>query len=82
MFSKWIIDLPGYELYKFGEDKELYRIPYTKGKRSFGLRKLLLNPDRGTWTLNGKHWTKDQLRPHIVDDPDPILLTKAKEMPF
>jgi hypothetical protein len=80
MLTKWKIDLPNMELYRFGEDKELYRLPFSTDKKSFGLRKL--RKSRGCWLLNGTRWSVDQLRPHIIPDDNKKLLFKSEEMPF
>ena len=81
MFSKWKISKDGMSNYRFGEDKELYRLPFIKGKRSYGLRKIKMqHPNR--YLINGEMWSKDQLRPHLVLDDNPIELTKSDDMPF
>lgn len=82
MLSKWKIDIEGYEKYRFGEDKILYRLPFIKGGKSYGLKKVIFNPDTKRWTLNGKPWSKDKLSEHIIIDDNPVILTRSDEMPF
>lgn len=80
MFSKWKINLPGMEFYRFGEDKALYRLPFTSGKRCYSLRKI--KKSRGCWVINGERWSEHQLRAHLVLDESPIELTKTDDLPF
>jgi len=87
MVSKWRIDLKGLEGYRFGEDKELYRLPFNDilGKRR-SLKRIAKCKIKNRWILcrEGKAevWSENQLRPHLVLDEEPILLTKESELPF
>ena len=82
MYSKWIIDIKGLENFRFGEDKKLYRLPYTKGKRSYCVREIKIQyPSR--WILNGIPYSKKQLKNKIIIDYNPIkLLITDTDLPF
>ena len=79
MDSKWRIK--GIESHVIGEDKNLYRLPYTKGKRSFSIRLIKLQKAE-RWVINGEAWSKRQLKHLIYKDPHPIELTKEDNLPF
>lgn len=76
--SKWIIK--GIEGFVFGEDKNLYRLPYVKGKRSYELRQIKKQYGN-RYKLNGEWWSERQLYSKIELDPNPIELIKS-DMPF
>lgn len=79
MFSKWRIE--GIDGYVFGEDGNLYRLPFESGTKNYGLRKIKMqHPNR--WLINGEMWSKDQLRPKLIKDENPILLTKQDDLPY
>lgn len=82
MKSKWIIDIPCLEKFRFGEDKKLYRLPYVKNKRNYGIREIKLQyPSR--WILNGVPYSKRQLEGKVIRDPNPVVLFyKENDMPF
>ena len=81
MFTKWIINLKGLEKYRFAENGDLYRIPHTKEKKSFGWR--LLKKQRGSrWRLNNNWWSKNQLKQHLEIDTNPMEILKTKDLPF
>lgn len=79
MLSKWKIKIC--DNYVFGEDGELYRLPFVSKNRSYGLRKIKVRyPNR--WVINGEVWSKRQLKSHIYLDPDPIELFNESDSPF
>ncbi len=82
MLSKWKINISKYDNYRFGSDNNLYRLPFARHKRSYGLKKIKFNPTTNRWLLNGETWTKDQLRPHLILDTKPILLFSSEDLPF
>jgi len=87
MNSKWIIDLKGLEGYRFGEDKNLYRLPFvTKDGKHRGLKKVFKCSIKKRWqvTRGGKvEWiSENQLRPHLLIDKNPIELIKEDQLPF
>lgn len=87
MVSKWRIDLKGFENYVFGEDKELYRLPFSDSKnRNYSIKKIAKCPIKKRWifAINGKveKRSEGQLRPHLILDTDPIILTKEEILPF
>ena len=87
MVSKWLIDLKGFENYVFGEDKELYRLPFSDSKgRTYSLKKVAKCPIKKRWIfcVNGKveKRSEGQLRPHLILDLKPILLIKEEILPF
>lgn len=77
MKSKWIINIKGFESFRFGEDSNLYRLPYQKDKRAFNLRLIKLQKSN-RWIVNGKAWSKRQLEGKIIKDPNPIELTREE----
>jgi hypothetical protein len=87
MNSKWKIDLVGFESYRFGEDRELYKLPFTtKDGKSRGLKKLKKDPIKKRWEIsrNGRveKWSENQLRQHLIIDESPVELTKIDKLPF
>jgi hypothetical protein len=87
MNSKWKIDLEGLENFRFGEDKELYRLPFkTIDGKCRGLKKIAKCKIKNRWqiTRNGivEKWSESQLRQHIILDENPIELTKTETLPF
>jgi hypothetical protein len=87
MKSKWKIDIKGLENFRFGEDKELYRLPFvTADGKHRGLKKIAKCKIKNRWqiTRNGRveKWSEAQLRPHIIIDLEPIELTKCDKLPF
>ena len=88
MVTKWKIDLPGFERYRFLEDGTLVRIPYeAHGKRySAKIKKMCPIKHRWVISINGRveKWSKSQLRPTVILDDDPIEISKMelKDLPF
>jgi hypothetical protein len=87
MESKWKIDIKGMEDFRFGEDKELYRLPFkTSDGKSRGIKLIKKCKIKNRWqvTINGKveKWSENQLRSHIIIDENPIELTKCETLPF
>jgi hypothetical protein len=79
MFSKWKIK--GIDGYLFGEDKNLYRLPYTFKNRSYGLREVKKQyPSR--YRINNNWVSENVLKSLIYLDEKPIELIKVKETPF
>lgn len=75
------------EDFRFGEDCNLYKLPFTtKDGKKRGLKKLHKCRIKKRWqiTRNGKveKWSENQLREHLLLDDNPIELTKQAEMPF
>ena len=81
VFTKWTIKIDGLELFRFDEDGNLYRIPYTKGKRSYGFRLIIMQyPSR--WRINNTWYSKSMLRNKLIKDENPIMIYSNKEVPF
>tara|TARA_R110002020_G_scaffold223898_3_gene433159 strand:- start:3320 stop:3559 length:240 start_codon:yes stop_codon:yes gene_type:complete len=79
MNSKWRIK--GLDTHVVGEDGNIYRLPYTKGFRSYNTREIKMQyPER--WIINGTAWSKSQLRLLLYKDESPIELKKDCQMPF
>lgn len=78
MFSKWIIE--GIDGFVFGEDKKLYKLPYCKGNRSYGLREIKMQYCN-RYKINGVWWSQAQLKNKIKIDPKPVRLID-KKMPY
>lgn len=82
MHSKWFIDLDGFELYRFGVDGNLYKLPFNSGLNYYETR-LIKQQYNNRWHINGKLWSEKQLRPHIKLDPNPIeLIIEEPICPF
>lgn len=88
MMSKWIIDLPEFEGYRIGEDKQLYRLPYVTNQQARALRRIKLI-DRGSkgywiWKDGRNIWfSLNMLRSKLKLDPHPIeLFPEASDLPF
>ena len=79
MFSKWKIK--GIEGYVFGEDKKLYKLPFTKGLRAYGLREIKKQyPSR--YKIHEEWLSELQMKNRLYLDPEPIELIKSNQLPF
>ena len=58
MKSKWRIDK--YPEYVFGEDKKLYRLPYTKDNRYFDFREIKKQKGNRYYLYNRKEWLSEK----------------------
>jgi hypothetical protein len=79
MFSKWKID--GIEGCVFGEDKNLYRLPFESNGKHYDLRKVKKQHPNRYW-INSQWYSERQLKPKLYLDPSPIELFKINEFPF
>ena len=79
MFSKWRIK--GIDGYLFGEDKNLYRIPFKSGRNSFGIR-LIKKQYPSRYRINNEWWSERQLKDKIYLDPEPVRLFESNDIPF
>ena len=82
VYSKWIIDLKGLEGYVIGNDKNIYRLPFTSGLRTFGLRLIKQDKSNNRWRLNNRWWSENQLRQHLRIDQSMKELIKEDDLPF
>ena len=87
MVSKWKIEIEGLENYRFGEDGNLYKLPFvTKDKKHRGLKLVAKDKLKKRWFLTrfGKleRWSENQLRAHLVKDTENLELTKEIDLPF
>lgn len=79
MFSKWKIK--GLDGFVFGEDTKLYRLPYTKGSRSYEVREIKLQyPNR--YSINGQWLSKRQMKSRIYLDPNPVKIFETDNLPY
>lgn len=79
MKSKWRIK--GIDNYVYGEDKKLYKLPYEKDKRGYGLRQIKKQyPNR--YRINNQWYSERQLEDKLYLDPNPIVLVETKETPW
>ena len=78
MFSKWIIK--GLDGYVFGNDKKLYRLPFTKDKRSYALREMK-NQYPNRYKINGSWLSERQMKQRLILDPKPVKLIED-DTPF
>lgn len=82
MKTKHVINIKGLEGFVFGDDKHLWKRPYTKDKRSYGWRKMKLQVSN-RWILNGIPWSMRQLKGKLIRDPDPIeIYSDDIDVPF
>lgn len=79
MKSKWKIK--GINNYLFGEDKKLYRLPYTKENKSYSLREIKLQ-DKKRYRINNQWWSQRQLEPKLYLDENPQVLFYTESMTF
>ena len=71
MVSKWCLSFTS--SYVFGEDKKLYRLPYTSGKKERCYREIKKQyPNR--YRINNKWWSEKQLKKHLILDQVPYLI--------
>jgi hypothetical protein len=81
MDKSWKIDVKGLELFRFDCDGNCYRMPHEKNGRIYGLRLIKMQyPSR--WILNGKPYSKRQLKGKLIKVDEPIILNKEEGMPF
>ena len=81
MFTKWRIDIKELSDYRFDEDGNLWKKPFTRKKRSYSWRMIKIQyPNR--WKIGKVYYSQMQLRPHLIEDENPIEIYKTKEMPF
>ena len=81
MKTKWRIDIEKLKSFRFSEDGKIYRLPYTKGLKSYGWRLIKMqHPNR--WRLDGVWWSKNQIKNHLIRDDDPLTIYTEGEMPF
>ena len=80
MVTKWKIK--GIEGYRFGEDKNLYKLPFKTNKRYYDVR-LIKEQYGNRWKINGKWHSKRQIKSKLIPDDNPIELFKElNEYPF
>ncbi len=79
MFTKWIIK--GIKGFSFSEDGKLYKDPYEDSMGRFRDWREL-KQQRSNWKLNGEWWSKIQLKPKLIIDPNPREIFKTKDLPF
>jgi len=81
MFTKWKFKLEELSHYRIDEEGNIWRMPYESiyGYREWRRIKMQ-HPSR--WRLNGKWWSKNQLRPHIIPDTKPIEIYQTCDLPF
>ena len=71
MKTKWKIK--GIDNFRFGEDKNLYKLPYNSNKRYYGFR--LIKMQYGErWKIDGKWWSKRQLKDKLIKDDEPLII--------
>jgi len=82
MKTKHIINIKGLELYRFAEDKNLYKLPFKSNGKQYSFR-LIKQQYPSRWILNGKPYSEKQLRGKLLKDPDPIVLfIDIEDCPF
>jgi len=79
MNSKWKIK--GLDGFVFGEDKNLYRLPFESKGKTYGLRKIKKQyPNR---YKVGNEWISErQMKNRIYLDEEPIILFNTSDTPF
>ena len=73
MKSKWRIKT--IDTHVFGEDNNMYRLPYTRNKRNYQLRLIKIQKSN-RWVINGETWSKKQIKHLLYKDNNPIELIK------
>ena len=87
MVSKWIIDIKGFESFRIDSFGNIWKLPFESANGKYiSLKKLKKDEIKKRWelTINGKvqKWSESQLRPHLVIDTNPIVLTKTDKLPW
>jgi len=87
MKSKWVINIEGLESYRFGEDKNLYRLPsVTSDGKHRGWKLIKKDKIKNRWALSRfnkvEKFSQNQLRSKLILDSNPVIITQADEMPF
>ena len=71
MFTKWKIK--GIDNYVFGEDGNLYKLPFEKNGKSYGLR-LIKKQYPNRYRINNEWYSQRQLKHKLYLDEFPIKL--------
>lgn len=75
VFSKHLIQ--GIEGFCIGSDKNLYKFPFQSGKNYYGLKRISEDQKNNRFRINGKWWSKKQLKNKLYLNPKPeIILEK------
>ena len=80
IYSKWLIK--DFEGFCIGSDKNLYRLPFKSGKNHYGLRQLKEEKINKRFKINGKWWSKRQLKTKTYLNPSPEILVYLNDCPF
>lgn len=79
--SKWLIN--GIEGFCIGSDKKLYKFPFQSGKNHYGLKQISEDKKHRRYRINGKWWSKKQLKSKIYLNPNPEVIIKTlNDCPF
>jgi hypothetical protein len=79
MLSKWRIQ--GIDGYVFGEDNNLYKLPFESKGKYYELRVVKKQPPN-RYYINGQWYSERQLKPLLYKDKNPITLFMVNEFPF
>ena len=85
MITKWIIGIKGLEDYRFNKEGELYKMPFNRNKRNYGVRLIKMqDPNRwrmyNTYSHKEEWYSKTQLSNKLIEDENPIIL--PQDTPF
>ena len=82
MKIKWKFALPALYDYVIGEDKHIYKLPFTSNNKQYSARKIKKQHGNRYW-LNGQYWSESQLKPHIVQiETTEYIYPPLEETPF
>lgn len=81
MFTKYKIDIKGLELFRFNEDFDLYRLPYTESNRNYSFR-LIKMQYSNRWRIRNQWYSKRQLSDKLILDDSPVMIYSTKETPW
>lgn len=74
MKSKWKFTVKSLNDYVVGEDKKIYRKPYSENNRYYTWHEMKIQyPKR--YRMNDEWWSVRQLKKKVVLDPDPIIIS-------
>lgn len=82
MKSKWKFNNEALKNYRIDSDGTIWRLGFFGKDNKFYSSKKIKKQHPKRYFLNGQMWSENQLRPHIIPDPEPIQLTRTTDLPF
>jgi len=84
MRTKYKINIEGLELFRFAEDKNLYKLPFSSNGKYYASR-LIKKQDNNRWFMDGKPYSENQLRSKLIRETSNesiVLFEDIDDAPF